>query len=154
MLYSAVTLLESNSYLCTAMSDLLKLSGVVTSVKTDSVTVAVEQNSGCIGCSLKNACHIQQPDLNNVVVYTDIAGLYSVGDKVLLKESRTMGVNAVLIAFGIPLFIVIFALVFMVVMGCMELLSIAVSVLLLAAYYLLLYFYKGFVAFTVKFEIE
>lgn len=133
---------------------MLQHSGMVTAVFSDRVTVMVEHDSSCDACNIRNACRMTRPEYNEVLVYTERAGLYSVGDRVFLKESKRMGANAVLIAFGIPLFIVIFALVFTVVCSCSELLAISVSIGLLATYYLALYFLKRFVAFTVNFEIE
>ena len=112
--------------------------GIVRSVEGDEITVEVIVSSACSGCHAKSICVPSDRRQERIVVQNTRNEQYEVGETVELLLETSAGNKAVILAYVLPL-IVLLVLLF----GCYalthkELLSVGVGVLGVVLYYLIL----------------
>lgn len=112
--------------------------GIVRAVEGDEITVEVIVSSACSGCHAKSICIPSDRRQERIVVRNTRNEQYEVGETVELLLETSVGNKAVVLAYVLPL-IVLLVLLF----GCYalthkELLSVGVSVLGVVIYYLIL----------------
>ena len=78
-------------------------SGRVVRVAGDKVTVAIESNSACAGCSARKACGVSESAEKIVEVRTAAAAEYAEGEEVVVSVRRAAGLRAVALAYAVPL---------------------------------------------------
>ncbi|MBR2025751.1 MAG: SoxR reducing system RseC family protein [Alistipes sp.] len=100
--------------------------------------VAIEVMEACGSCASRKACAMGQSDKREIVVYTDDASAYSVGEVVNVSARQTIGITAVLLCYVLPLVVMIAALASMVMLGCSEGIAALVSLVSIALYYAIL----------------
>lgn len=111
--------------------------GRVVKVDGREVTVCFIQNSACSGCHAKGICSSQ--DQAEKMVVADSQGIeYAVGEEVNIIVSNEVAWTAVVLAFIVPLVIAFIAL-FVAVPLAGELAACAVTLGVLAVYYLVLF---------------
>lgn len=80
--------------------------GIVEEVLGASILVRLVRSSACSGCHAKGAC--TSSDSKELVLnIEDYPATISVGDRVRIVYSETMGMHAVLLAFVLPLLLII-----------------------------------------------
>jgi len=112
--------------------------GVVQSITDDMITVAIATESACGDCHAKNICgfteisekvvHVQNKDFKNI----------QIGDEIHVTMDSSLGTQAVLLAYIIPLFILI-ATLFIGLRFSNELIATVISLTLVVCYYVVLY---------------
>lgn len=112
--------------------------GIVRAVNGDEITVEVIVSSACSGCHAKSICIPSDRRQERIVVKNTRNEQYEIGETVELLLETSAGNKAVLIAYVLPL-LVLMVLLF----GCYaftnkELLSVGVSLLGIILYYLIL----------------
>lgn len=112
--------------------------GIVRAVNGDEITVEVIVSSACSGCHAKSICIPSDRRQERIVVKNTRNEQYEIGETVELLLETSAGNKAVLIAYVLPL-LVLMVLLF----GCYaftnkELLSVGVSLLGVILYYLIL----------------
>ena len=112
--------------------------GIVRSVEGDEITVEVIVSSACSGCHAKSICIPSDRRQERITVKNTRNEQYEVGETVELLLETSAGNKAVVLAYVLPL-IVLLVLLF----GCYalthkELLSVGVGVLGVVLYYLIL----------------
>ena len=112
--------------------------GIVRAVEGDEITVEVIVSSACSGCHAKSICIPSDRRQERITVKNTRNERYEVGETVELLLETSAGNKAVMLAYVLPL-IVLLALLF----GCYalthkELLSVGVGVLGVVLYYLIL----------------
>ena len=112
--------------------------GIVRAVNGDEITVEVIVSSACSGCHAKSICIPSDRRQERIVVQNTKNEQYEVGETVELLLETSAGNKAVVLAYVLPL-IVLLVLLF----GCYaltqkELLSVGVGVLGVVLYYLIL----------------
>ena len=112
--------------------------GRVLSVGEDVVRVAIEVNEACGSCASRKACAMGQGTTREIVVYTDEASQYAVGEVVDVAAHRSAGVMAVVLCYVVPLVVLVVALALLVVAGCNEGVAALVSLAVTAIYYSIL----------------
>jgi sigma-E factor negative regulatory protein RseC len=137
------------------MSNKIKHSGIIESVEDDLIKVRIVQTSACASCSVAANCNASEKKDKIVDVYNfDSITKYHTGDVVTLTASTQTGMNAVLLAFGIPFLIVVVTLFLMISTTDNEVLSAIVSILMLIPYYIALYFKRDKLRERLSFGIE
>ncbi|PIE84356.1 MAG: RseC/MucC family positive regulator of sigma(E) [Bacteroidia bacterium] len=116
--------------------------GVVVASGGGVVRVSFVAMSACSGCHAKGACGLSEAQDREVDIYTDSAD-YQVGDHVQVGLQDSKGLYAVVISYLVPFVLVVATIFALQGMGFSEGLSAVVGLLLLAPYYLSLYFLKG-----------
>lgn len=136
------------------MADIIKHRGRVENVNGSHVVVRIIQTSACSACSAKGMCNASESKEKLIDVY-EMNPSYQIGEEVVLCGSTSMGMRAVLLAFGIPVFILLVALfVTMRITDGDALFSAIVSLLAVIPYYLVIYLMRNKLSKTFSFVIE
>lgn len=126
----------------------------VLAVEGGYVTVAVMQASACMGCHAAGSCSVLDKKQRTVVVPYAGANLEP-GDEVWLVGTYAMGAKAVLVAFVLPLILLLVAaVVALKLFAWSEPNAIFFSLGVLALYYLLLIPFRSYFERKLRFTIE
>ena len=136
------------------MADIIKHLGIVEKIEGSHVVVRIVQTSACSACSAKGLCNASESKEKQIDVY-EVNPSYRIGEEVMLCGSTSMGMRAVLLAFGIPVLLLLAALfITMRVTDGDALLSSIVALLAVIPYYLVIYLMKDKLNKTFSFVIE
>ena len=136
------------------MTDIIKHRGRVEKVEGSHVVVRIVQTSACSACSIKGHCNASESKEKMIDVF-EVNASYQIGEEVVLCGTTSMGMQAVLLAFGVPLLILLLALgVTMHLTDNDALISSLVGLLSIVPYYLVIYFCKDKLKKTFSFTIE
>lgn len=120
--------------------DCVEQKGIVIKKQEDKVVVKIEQKSTCSSCHARGACTSLDKKDKEIEVKTKDAENYNVGDEVTITISTKLGLKAVLIAFVLPLILLVIALFLSIkVFSLTQSLSALISLIVVAVYYFLLY---------------
>ena len=136
------------------MADIIKHRGIVEKVDGSHIVVRIVQTSACSACSAKGLCNASESKEKQIDVY-EVNPSYQIGEEVMVCGTTSMGMRAVLLAFGVPLLILVLALgVSMKLTGEDALLSSGIALLSVVPYYIAIYFCKDKLNRTFSFTIE
>ena len=136
------------------MADIIKHRGIVEKIEGSHVVVRIVQTSACSACSAKGLCNASESKEKQIDVYESNPS-YRIGEEVVLCGSTSMGMRAVLLAFGIPVLLLLFALfATMRITDGDALLSAIVAMLAIIPYYFVIYLMKDKMNKTFSFVIE
>ena len=136
------------------MADIIKHRGIVEKIEGSHVVVRIVQTSACSACSAKGLCNASESKEKQIDVY-EVNPSYQIGEEVMLCGSTSMGMRAVLLAFGIPVLLLLAALfITMRVTDGDALLSAIVAMLAIIPYYFVIYLMKDKMNKTFSFVIE
>jgi sigma-E factor negative regulatory protein RseC len=138
------------------MKETIAHQGVIESVEGRHVKVNILQVAACGECKARSLCASSESKEKIIDVYEDDAALkYKIGEQVMVCGALSMGKQAVRLAFGVPVvLIVVWMLVAMVWLKLGELMSVSILAVLLAAYFYILYLNKDRMAKQFAFWIE
>lgn len=122
------------------MSENISHPGIVESIDNNLVIVRITQYSACAGCHAKSACTAADRKDKSMTV-EDSSGDFKVGDRVLIIGRSSMGMQAVVLAFVVPLILLVVSLA----VGASYLsegMNGLLALLVLAVYYLILYKFR------------
>ena len=138
------------------MKETIAHQGVIESEEGRHVKVNILQVAACGECKARSLCASSESKEKIIDVYEDDAALkYKIGEQVMVCGALSMGKQAVRLAFGIPVvLIVVWMLVAMVWLKLGELMSVSILAVLLAAYFYILYLNKDRMAKQFAFWIE
>ena len=128
--------------------------GTVALIGRNFVRVDIEVMEACGACASRKACAMGQGTTREIMVYTDEAAKYSVGEEVNVSARQTMGLMAVLLCYVVPLVVLVAALAVAVALGCAEGLAALISLGVTALYYLLLALMQKRISRRVVFTIN
>ncbi len=112
--------------------------GTVLSVEEGVVRVAIEVNEACGSCASRKACTMGQGTTREIVVCTDDAQRYAVGERVNVAARQSAGVMAVVLCYVVPLVVLIVVIAVAVAIGLAEGLSAMIALGVTALYYVVL----------------
>ena len=136
------------------MADIIKHRGIVEKVDGTHITVRIVQTSACAACSAKGLCNASESKEKQIDVY-EVNPSYQIGEEVVLCGTTSMGMRAVLLAFGVPLLILMIALgVSMKMTDDNALFSSFIALLSVIPYYIVIYSCKEKLNRTFSFTIE
>lgn len=128
--------------------------GIVESVEKDHVRVRIVQASACSSCQAKAMCTSAEAKEKIVDVW-GATGQHRIGDEVTVCGSLSMGKRAVLLAFALPLLLmVVWLVVALKVMALNELWAVVGVLAVLCVYYVLLSLFRQRLSRTFSFWIE
>lgn len=131
--------------------------GIVTSVGEDAVRVEIINKTACAACHAKGVCSASDEKVKEVDVPLTIANMsqnFAVGDKVLVILTSSLSFKAVLYAYGLPLLLLLAALVIASACGLSELYVGLSGIVTLIFYYIALAFFKNKLAREFRFSIR
>jgi sigma-E factor negative regulatory protein RseC len=136
------------------MTDIIKHRGIVEKVDGSHIVVRIVQTSACAACSAKGLCNASESKEKQIDVY-EVNTSYRVGEEVMVCGTTSMGMRAVVLAFGVPLLILILALgISMKVTDEDAMLSAGIALVSVIPYYIVIYLMKDKLNKTFSFTIE
>lgn len=120
------------------MATTIKHQGVIETIEGSHIQVRILQTSACASCSIKGHCTSVDVDEKLIDIHTSDAHTYKVGESVWVMGALSMGMKAVLLAFVLPLIILVVTLFILMNILKDELLAISGSIVCLSIYYILL----------------
>ena len=121
-----------------AQAEQIEHKGRVLSIGEGVVRVAIEVNEACGSCASRKACAMGQSSKREIVVCTDDAERYAVGERVNVAARQSAGIMAVVLCYVVPLVVLVTALAVAVALGCNEGVSAFVALGFTAIYYVIL----------------
>lgn len=137
------------------MAEAIRHDGIVDSIEGACIHVRIVQASACAACGAKSLCSAAESKEKIVDVYGADVDAYQVGQRVMVEGAATMGMKAVRLAFLFPLVLLVAAVaVTMGFTGNNEAVAAVVALLVLAAYFLVLFANKKRLAREFTFSIK
>ena len=136
------------------MKNRIEHSGVVESVEHERVRVRILQSSSCSACEARKLCQSSESK-EKLIDCNSHGATFSKGDRVMVYGSMEMGWEAVLIAFVIPLLLIV-GWIFMSIkiLELSELAAIGMMVGVLALYYWVVYLFRHKINRRFEFNLE
>ena len=128
--------------------------GTVALVGRNFVRVDIEVMEACGSCASRKACAMGQGTTREIMVYTDEAQNYSIGEVVNVTARQSLGLIAVLFCYVVPLVVLVGALAIAISLGCSEGVAALISLGATALYFLLLAFLRKRISRKVVFTIN
>lgn len=120
------------------MSESINHNGIIEKIDKGMVYVKIIQHSACSGCHARSMCTASESK-EKIIEIPDNSGTFHVNEEVLICGQSSLGLQAVFIAFVIPLVLVLAAVATGNGLHWEETLSGLAGLLLLIAYYCILY---------------
>lgn len=120
------------------MSESIRHKGIVEKVDGSTVYVRIIQQSACSGCHAQSMCGASESKVK-VIEVPDSSGQFRENEEVELCGRSSLGLQAVLLAFVLPLLIVVTTIIAGTNMQWEETTSGLTGLLLLVPYYCILY---------------
>ena len=92
------------------MTDIIKHRGIVENIEGSHVRVRIVQTSACSACSVKGHCNASESKEKLIDVFDMKASSYRIGEEVMIYGTTSMGMQAVLLAFGVPFLVLLITL--------------------------------------------
>lgn len=135
------------------MSENIEHSGTIVEVGNGHAVVRILQNSACGGCSVAQLCKSSDSKEKLIDVYGPVPEGIQVGSPVLVVGTTRQSLRAVLWAYVFPLLLLVAVLAILVHLTGSESLSAVVVLVLLAAYYFVLYTMRDRLSRELSFRI-
>jgi sigma-E factor negative regulatory protein RseC len=134
--------------------NLIKHRGVISEINSQSILVNIIAESACAACHAKGVCGVA--DMKEKIIEVKNSGKIDqkVGDFVVVTMNRNLGIQAVVYGYFIPFILLMITLI--VSLSYMDSQGMAgiLSLLILAPYYLVLYFFRHKLKNRFDFQIE
>lgn len=134
------------------MSNPIMHTGVIRSINDDTITVAIATQDSCGNCHAKNICGLSEVSEKLIYVKKNTENLH-VGDEVQVVMDSSLGTKAVVLAYLLPLFILIVSL-FICLQFTNELIAALVAISLLVCHFLVLHKYRDKIERKFSFSIK
>lgn len=136
------------------MADIIKHRGIVENINGSHIQVRIVQTSACSACSIKGHCNASESKDKLIDVYDNNATCYHKGQNVMVNGTTSMGMQAVILAFGVPFLVLFIALYATIRITGDELTAAIAGLLALVPYYLIIYMCRGKLSRKFFFTIE
>ncbi len=115
--------------------------GIVKDITGRDVYVELLKTSACGSCEAKDRCGLAESQYK-VLVFQDAGTGYFIGQKVMVVLEESQGIRALVLAYLLPLLIVVFSILFYSIFVKQEYLVGLCALFMLIPYYLLLYLFR------------
>lgn len=136
------------------MANTIRHQGIVESINGHHIQVRIVQVSACATCSIKGHCTTADAKEKLIDVFTSQTKAYQPGDNVWVVGQLSMGWWAVILAFLIPLVLLVAVLFTAHALTGEDLSSVGLTLLVLSAYYLMLWLFRHKMSRKFAFYIE
>lgn len=136
------------------MEEELRHEGIVDSIDGDVVRVRILQASACGGCQVKSLCKVSESK-EKLIEVTDAvaAGRLAVGQSVNVAGTVGQGMRAVMLAFTLPLLLMLAAVITGYALGASDGVAAIVALAVLVPYYALLFLMRNRIGRKFRFSI-
>ena len=135
------------------MANTIRHQGIVENIEGSHLQVRIVQTSACATCSIKGHCTSADTKEKLIDIVESGPHTYRQGDRVWVLGELSMGMQAVLLAFVIPLFLIIITLFVGMALFAYELKTVFCVVPCLIAYYFALWCNKDWLRRKFSFSI-
>ncbi|MBO6077268.1 MAG: SoxR reducing system RseC family protein [Bacteroidaceae bacterium] len=135
------------------MAQDIRHDGVVDSIDGQNVIVRITQSSACGGCQARNICRAAESKDKLVEVHCADAGSFDVGQTVTVAGAESLGMKAVAFAFGLPLLLLLVALITAMSVTGSERVAAIAALGILVPYYIVLFLFRGRIKKDFQFRI-
>lgn len=136
------------------MKERIEHRGIVENSDGNRVQVRIVQSSACNACEARRMCQSSESKEKIVDCRTD-GKTFHPGDEVMVYGSTQMGRDAVIIAFVLPLIlVVVWMFVGIIGVGLNELVAIAGMAAILIVYYTAVYIFRNRLSRKFEFRVE
>ena len=125
------------------MSEQIVHPGKVIAVSPRTLTVGFVSTAACAGCHAAGICSVSERKEKTVEVPNLYGARYRVGDEVEVVLKASMGLKAVWIAYAAPVLLLLAVVVGLIAAGVSELYSGLAGIGAVAAYYFILWLFRG-----------
>lgn len=136
------------------MADIIKHHGIVENINGSHIQVRIVQTSACSACSIKGHCNASESKEKLIDVYDNNVVSYHKGQDVMIYGTTSMGMQAVILAFGVPFLLLFIVLYATIQLTGNELTAAIASLVALIPYYLIIYMCRGKLKRKFFFTIE
>lgn len=116
--------------------------GRIVDINPEFTTVEFVSESACASCHAKGLCGVGESKIKSVMVRTSAWEPHQIGDEVELCLRRVMGYKAVMIAYGLPLVVLVAALFISTAAGAGELASGLIAIASVIVCYLVIALFR------------
>ncbi len=120
------------------MNDKIEHEGVISKINKGKAWVTIVQNSACADCHSKSMCQLSEQKEKTIEI-PDIDSSFQAGDKVTVVGSASLGLQAVLYAFVIPLILIVIMLAVCLRFSMPETMAALAAIAVLIVYFIVLY---------------
>jgi len=124
------------------MSKIVEHSGKIHHIDGDKIQVLITQNTACGTCHAKSACAIAAQSAEKFVETTSDDSSLAIGDEVIVYGQQSLGLLAALLAFVIPILLILVVLFVLRYFVENEVVSGTIALAILIPYYIILSFFK------------
>ena len=136
------------------MTNIIEHRGTVENINGSHIQVRIVQTSACSTCSIKGHCNASESKEKLIDVYDQNATDFYIGQNVKVMGTTSMGMQAVILAFGVPFIVLFITLYTTMQITDNELVSALVGLASLIPYYIILYINKGRLRKKFSFDIK
>ena len=136
------------------MAEAVSHKGKVVAEGNGSVSVEIVSESACAACHAAGLCGVSESKKKIVDVPLVAGETYELGQEVEVCLARKAGMKAVLLSYVLPVLILLILILSLPKIGLGELATGAFSLLGVAVYYLVLYFFRDSLAGGYEFYIR
>ena len=126
----------------------------VRKIEKNHVIVDVLAKSACMSCQLKGVCSVSDIEEKEVKVPVDNPQDYEVGNKVIVYMSQNQALNAVWMAYVVPLLLVLTILIVLTSLKVEEGIAALLALAILPLYYLIMFLLRKKIAKKFDFKIK
>jgi positive regulator of sigma E activity len=127
--------------------------GIVKSIEKNRIVVCIDTMSACSACHANSICSAFNTTQKEIEIY-NFNNNYKIGESVKVYFKAKYGFKAVFFGYIFPFFVLIFSLIISFSITEKEGFSGLISILSVALYYVVLYFFKNKLKKTFSFSIE
>lgn len=128
--------------------------GTVKSIAGSTATVEIQVSSACATCKATSFCGSSESGSRSIEAHIGPEQNVSVGDEVRVLMTQVMGTKAIVIGYVIPSVVVLAGLFVLIGVGINEGIAALASLVLLTAYYFVLYLLRDKLKKEFNFRIE
>ena len=123
------------------MSKHIHHNGVIDRIDNGIAYVRIIQQSACAGCHARSMCSASESK-EKIIEVVDHSGKFNVNEEVLICGQNSLGLQAVFLAFVIPVIIIVLVLGIASVTNSSEAISALSGLMFLVIYYIILYLFR------------
>jgi positive regulator of sigma E activity len=136
------------------VSKLIKHTGVVSQIVGNDIIVDMERSSACATCESKSMCSTHDSKTQQIKISNDSYNVKA-GDTVNIVSERSLSMYSVLLAFAVPLFLLLATIIILTEMfDVSEGISAFAAIVVIAVYYVIVHFFDYKIKTKIKFRIE
>ena len=136
------------------MADAVSHKGRIVAADKGSVSVEIISESACASCHAAGLCGLTESKKKTVVVPVRDPEAYEIGQEVEVCLGTKAGMKAVLLSYVLPVLFLLILILSLSKIGLGELATGGISLLGVAGYYLVLYFFRDRLAEGYEFYIR